>query len=170
MPHARVRNTTRKRFVPFGWPFAIATLARGQLRAVPLASVEALEAEGFAPREVAEWTPRCAAGRLRIFSVRDAASGRRVAHFGLRCAVQSQWWVIDFHSFRPEVLRSALELLADVHCTYQAKTRGKPHAPLGEEQAVRQLRTTMDREDAERLIEDNGPGVVVWQSGPERVH
>ena len=68
------------------------------------------------------------------------------------------------------MLRSALELLADVHGTYQQKTRGKPHVALGEEQAVRQLRTTMDREDAERLIEDNGPGVVSWQSGPERVH
>src|SRR5687767_1950247 len=170
MPHARDASTTGKRFLPFAWPFAVATLARGRLRAVALASVEALEAEGFGREEVADWAPRCAAGRLRVFSVRDTTSGRRVAHFGLRCAARSQCWVIDFHSFRPEVLRSALELLAEVHCTYQAKTRGKPHAPLGEEQAVRQLRTTMDREDAERLIEDNGPGVVVWQSGPERVH
>ena len=60
-------------------------------------------------------------------------------------------WVIEFHSFSPDALRLGLELLADVHAAYQRKMRGKPHAPLGEAEAVRQLCTAMDREDAERL-------------------
>jgi len=135
-------------FLPFAWPFAVGYLARGRLKAVALPSVAALEAAGFSQEQVAAWAPRCAAGRLRVFAVRDAASGRRVAHFGLRCAAEARSWVIEFHSFAPESLRAGLELLADVHGAYQAKTRGKPHAPMGEESAMRQLRREMDLEEA----------------------
>jgi hypothetical protein len=102
--------------------------------------------------------------------VRDAASGRRVAHFGLRCAVESELWVVEFHSLRANAVRPALELLIDVQGSYQEKTRGKPHVALGEEAAVRELRAAMDREDAERLIDDNGPGVVVWESDSDVLH
>lgn len=134
-------------FVPFAWPFAVGYLARGRLKAVALSSVAALEAAGFGAEQVAAWAPRCAAGRLRLFAVRDAASGRRVAHFALRCAAEARLWVVESHSFGPDALRSGLELMADVHAAYQARTRGKPHVPMGEQKAVRRLRSEMDRED-----------------------
>ena len=135
-------------FAPFAWPFAVGYLPRGRLKAVALSSVAALEAAGFGEEQVAAWAPRCAAGRLRLFAVRDAASGRRVAHFALRCAAEARLWVVESHSFGPDAMRSGLELMADVHSAYQARMRGKPHAPMGEESAMRQLRREMDLEEA----------------------
>ena len=40
----------------------------------------------------------------------------------------------------------------------------------GSAEAVRSLREQMDLEDAERAMDDQRPGVVLWQSGPEQVH
>ena len=137
-------------FAPACWPFAVRGLACGRLQAVALDSVAALEAEGFAREQVAEWAPRCAAGRLRIYAVRETITGRRVAHFGLRCVVESEVWVVEFHSSRPGALRSILELMADVRVSCQEKTGGKPHAALGAQAAVRSLRVQMDREDVAR--------------------
>ena len=150
------------------WPFAVRSLARGRLQAVALDSVAALEAEGFAPAQLAEWAPRCAAGRLRIFGVRDAASGRRVAHFGLRCVVESELWVVERHSIRPSDLRAILGLMADVHVSYQEKTGDKPHAALGAQAAVKSLLVQMDGEDVVRSMDGNASGVVIWQSLPNR--
>ena len=170
MRHLDRRVSELAGFAPACWPVAIRGTARGRIEAVPLASVAALEAEGFRREQVAEWAPRCAAGRLRIFSLRDQASGRRVGYLGLRCVVESKLWVLEFHSFRPGALRSMLELLVDVQVSYQEKTRGKPHAALGSPDAVQALRERMDLEDAERAMEDHRPGTVAWQSGPESLH
>jgi hypothetical protein len=152
------------------WPFAVGRVTQGRLEAVPLASVAALEADGFRRKQVAEWAPRCAAGRLRIFSLRDQASGRRLGYLGLRCLVESKLWVLEFHSLRPNALRSMIELLVEVQVAYQEKTGGKPHAALGSAEAVRSLREQMDLEDAERAMDDQRSGVVLWQSDAEPVH
>ena len=139
---------TAAAFAPACWPYAVRHLSHARMEAVPLASVAELEAEGFDRAQVAEWAPRCAAGRLRVFVVREATSGRRVGHFGLRCVVEAGMWVVEFHSIRPDALRSVLGLLAEVQAAYQEKTRGKPHAGLGTQAAVRSLRKEMDAEDA----------------------
>jgi len=152
------------------WPFAVSGVTQGRLEAVPLASVAALEAEGFRREQLAQWAPRCAAGRLRIFSLRDQMSGRRIGYLGLRCVVESKLWVLEFHSLRPGALRSMIELLVEVQVAYQQKTGGKPHAALGSQEAVRALREQMDLEDAERAMDDQRPGVTLWQSQPEQVH
>ena len=152
------------------WPFAVGSVAQGRLEAVALNSVAALEAEGFRREQLAQWAPRCAAGRLRIFSLRDQASGRRVGYLGLRCVAESRLWVLEFHSVRPSALRSMIEVLVEVQVAYQEKTGGKPHAALGSPEAVRSLREQMDLEDAERAMDNEGPGVTLWQSRPEQVH
>src|SRR4051812_14719433 len=134
------------------WPFAVRSLAGGRLQAVALDSVAALEAEGFDRAQIAQWAPRCAAGRLRIFAVRETLTGRRVAHIGLRCVVDADWWVVEFHSCRPSALRSMLKLMCDLHVSYQEKMGGKPHAALGEQAAVRSLLVQMDTEDVARAM------------------
>jgi hypothetical protein len=164
--HSRLSSS----FAAACWPFAVSGVAQGRLEAVPLGSVAALEAEGLRREQLAEWAPRCAAGRLRIFSLRDQASGRRMGYLGLRCLVDSKLWVLEFHSVRPAALRSMLELLIEVQVAYQEKTRGKPHAALGSPEAVRSLREQMDLEDAERAMDDQRSGVTLWHSDAEPVH
>ena len=157
-------------FAPACWPFATGSILQGRLEAVALNSVAALEAEGFRREQLAQWAPRCAAGRLRIFSLRDQASGRRMGYLGLRCVPEAKLWVLEFHSLRPSALRSMIEILVEVQVAYQEKTGGKPHVALGSAEAVRSLREQMDLEDAERAMDDQRSGVVLWQSGPEQVH
>jgi hypothetical protein len=143
------------------WLSAIPELRAGRHKAVPLESVDALAAAGVSRRDIAAWAPRCAAGRLRIFAVCELGSGRRVAHFGLRCVVESQSWVVEFHSLPPDALRPLLELLAAVRIAYQQKTRGRPHPALGAPASVRPLLAQMDLEDAGQEMDEKAPADAV---------
>lgn len=165
-----MRPSIPSSFASACWPFAIRGLVQARLEAVPLGSVAALEAEGFRPGQIAEWAPRCAAGRLRIFSLREQASGRRVGYVGLRCVVESRLWVLEFHSFRAAALRSMLELLVELQVAYQQKSGGKPHAALGSEPALQSVRERMDLEDTERAMDEQRSGVVIGESQPAQVH
>jgi hypothetical protein len=80
---------------PRSWPCALAELTAGAFRASALETVESLVDEGIAFHNcIARYARLCQEGWVRLFAVRDRASGRRLAVLRIDHQPFAEGWVV----------------------------------------------------------------------------
>ncbi len=107
------------------WGFPLPQTVIGRFEVMPLSNGAALVEEAYAMRNCLDlYAQRCESGEVRLFSVRCAETGRRIATLGLGVDwVESSWHVLDIRRFanRPptvELQRLAAEVVqrCNAHC------------------------------------------------------
>ncbi|MGH8163125.1 MAG: hypothetical protein ACREP1_02180, partial [Rhodanobacteraceae bacterium] len=105
------------------WPCALPAFRHGAWIAMPLMSGEALFEEGIAMRHcvgLRSYILACADGSGRLFSIRDARCGRRVATLYLKCDDEGNWVRKEMTGFANAVVSSELVAFGDrLRDTYQ---------------------------------------------------